>query len=102
MDMKGHSEKIKTVLRILKRLARPRRWRDKNELKRLFRTAFAGEAGDAVLLNLAEKFHLGEPIKDDDFMNGERNVVLYIISMTFTPIEAAPAQAQAETRDDEW
>jgi len=77
---------VSRILEILKRLARPRVWRAENDLKKLYRSAFSGPAGDAVLLDLAEKFNLGLPIKGDEFMEGERNVVLYIVKMLHEPV----------------
>lgn len=77
---------VKAILGILKRLAKPRRYRDEDELKRVYRSFFGTEPGDIVLMDLAERFHLGTPIKGDDFMNGERNVVLYILTMVYGPV----------------
>lgn len=91
---------VKWILEILKRLARPRLWHSKNDLKKLYRSAFSGPAGDVVLLDLAEKFHLGLPIKGDEFMEGERNVVLYIVKMLYEPIEKQEASSGGAARED--
>lgn len=82
------------ILDILRRLARPRLWRSEGDLKKLYQTAFSGAAGETVLLDLAEKFHLGLPIKDDEFKNGERNVVLYIVKQIYEPIEQEKKQEE--------
>lgn len=84
------------ILGILKKLARPRRYRDEEELKKVYRSHFDSVPGDIILMDLAERFHLGTPIKDDDFMNGERNVVLYMLTMIYGPIEHSHTKEQGQ------
>lgn len=75
------------ILRILKRLALPRVWHSENDLKKKYSGFFNNPEGETILLDLAEKFHLGEPIVNDPIQEGERNVILYIVSMSYKPIE---------------
>ena len=90
--MKAAKKIVSRILEILRTLAKPRLWRSEGDLKKLYQTTFSGTAGETVLLDLAEKFHLGLPIKADEFKNGERNVVLYIIKMANEPIETEEAK----------
>ncbi len=90
---------VKRILGILKRLARPRLWQSENDLKKLYQSCFSGPAGETVLLDLAEKFNLGLPIKGDEFMEGERNVVLYIVKMLYEPIPIEDASDGTGRKD---
>lgn len=48
--------------------------------KELYKEVFASEAGQIVLHDICNRFHMMSAIKNDEFKNGERNVALFILA----------------------
>lgn len=96
---------IREQLRIIRRIARGLTERDDTRLRILYRSVFGEEGGQAVLEDLCMRFHIadttrgaGDPpeCRDSEELRrcGERNVVLHILNMTFSPIKGEdPADA---------
>lgn len=50
------------------------------QYKGMYQDVFGTPAGKMVLTDLCKRFHMLKAIRDDEFANGERNVMLFILS----------------------
>jgi hypothetical protein len=53
---------------------------DPVQYKELYQEVFGSESGKYVLADLCNKFHMMTAIRNDEFKNGERNVMLFILA----------------------
>ena len=89
---------ISLMLAIIKRIAREDKPRDEKELKVLYRSLFSDAAGEVVLEDLCRRFYIASSTigldNREQVREGERNAVLYILTMACTPVEP-PAEGTA-------